>query len=144
VRLHRDTSFPEFALLALAKVREIAEAVRPPKRTSMTIASESVEVGPGSSSNVVARVPVRTLPRELVVDPEIARHFLVADVKVGKNSQLASCGCLPAEMFTRLALLRYSMRFDVAEAGRYVVMSVMNTSGEPRMFEFSVSGDLLE
>lgn len=40
-------------------------------------------------------------PVGLEIDPEAARGLLVLDVRVGRNSQLVSMGCLPGTLFTR-------------------------------------------
>jgi hypothetical protein len=38
-------------------------------------------------------------PVGLEIDPDVAPHLMVNDVKVGRNSQLVACGSIPATLF---------------------------------------------
>jgi len=58
----------------------------------------------GGESKVVYTDPVsprgQVWPVGLEVDPDVGPSLMVSDLRVGKNSQLASCKCLPASLFT--------------------------------------------
>jgi hypothetical protein len=58
----------------------------------------------GGTSAVIHTDPVspggQVWPVGLEIDAEVAPHFVVTDLRVGKNSQLISCECLPASLFT--------------------------------------------
>jgi len=74
---------------------------------------------------------------EISVPPEIADAFLVADIRVGKNSQLISSSCLPASFFARS---RPPMAFDRVPRGCALTVVVTNVWKGEMLFSFSARG----
>jgi len=77
-------------------------------------------------------------PHGFEVEPELARHFMVTDVKVGINSQLVSSGCFPCSLFAASTPLR--LRMDRMLPGSRIVVSVTNCSATSVMFKGAVLG----
>lgn len=79
-----------------------------------------------SSVNVNVRPECAFRPERLEVPPDVAEHFFVTDVKVGKNSQFWSAGAVPASVFLdrRHRYLRLAM--EVTRVGDVVTVSVTN------------------
>jgi hypothetical protein len=71
-----------------------------PKLTKYELPSVHVK---GGESAVIYTDPVspggQVWPVGLEVDPGVAPHLVVTDLRVGRNSQLAACGCVPASLF---------------------------------------------
>lgn len=108
---------------------------------------ERIEVGevvvPGRGSASVQVVsekgPFQIL--NMVVDAEVARDFLVTDVKVGKNSQLVSTGAIHASYFAQRGE-REDLMFNVLQRGGMMTIDVQNASEEPRTFAATLRGIL--
>jgi hypothetical protein len=92
------------------------------------------------SVNVAVQARDAFFPERLVVPSEIAGDFLVTDVKVGRNSQFVSTGCLPAMVFSSRANPEPLSGFDPVGAGMFVTISVTNQSGEDRDFAAAMWG----
>lgn len=99
----------------------------------------SAEVDPYCFRNFT--IDVGEIPRPCAVDriilpDDVARDFLVTDVKVGRlgarDSQFYGTGCLPASIFSESSVVRN--RFDVVQAGTQIVLSVTNKRAERRTF----------
>jgi hypothetical protein len=62
----------------------------------------SVRIKSGETASICT-APVsprgKVAPVGLEIDSDVARHLMVNDFKVGKNSQLASCASIPATLF---------------------------------------------
>jgi hypothetical protein len=62
----------------------------------------------------------------LAVPNSIVLNFQVADIKVGKDSQLASPGNMPAECFSNVSV-GVRMQLDTAEPGITITLFMFNT-----------------
>ena len=76
-------------------------------------------------------------PRFLAVPPEIAPHFVIVAFINGVYSQLVQNGPLPAVLFERGK--GGPLSIDIVQPGKYVQITVMNTSQEPRAFRAVLS-----
>lgn len=97
-----------------------------------TIASR-VTVLPGAETFISAESDVGAVfrPVWLVINDEAAKHLVITDLKVGKNSQLVSVGCLPGALFAESRLdcvLGSKMRLalDAVHPGWFVHLSVQS------------------
>lgn len=80
-------------------------------------------------------------PLRIVIPDEVARSFLISDVKVGINSQLMSGAPFPAALFSTTARVE-QFAFDVIPSGRYLSVSVINITDEEQAFTCDVYGRL--
>ena len=78
-------------------------------------------------------------PTGLVIPDDVAPHFLITDIKVGKNSQLMSVGAVPASLFAKSAP-RHNLAMDLADDRSAFVISATNISEKARNFRCSVEG----
>jgi hypothetical protein len=78
-------------------------------------------------------VPFR--PEKLEIPSEVARDFLITDVKVGRNSQLASVGAIPASIFNDRRHEHLKLSMDVAQSSMFVTVSVTNQNAKARNFQ---------
>jgi hypothetical protein len=110
-----------------------------------------IEIEPHSAANLIITPPINSpfLPAWFSIPDEIARHFLLTNVKIGKNSQLISIGCLPASLFAESMLARIdldeiglsSMEHLVPNSTRdTITLSVTNTSDLPQKITADVLG----
>ena len=82
-------------------------------------------------------------PERLVVSGAIAGSFLITDFRVGKNSQFASAGSVPADAFAPNAF-GVRLKCDTAQISSQVVISVTNISLGALRFTAAVFGDAVE
>jgi hypothetical protein len=92
------------------------------------------------SASILIKSNYSFFPKNLVVPHPIAGDFLITDIKIRRNSQLYSVGCVPATIFSARADPKIVLDFEVVEVGDQIVISVINQSPEPRTFTCSVSG----
>ena len=108
---------------------------------------DEVAVAGGSSANITIiseRGPFRLRGISLT-DDEVTRHFMINDIRVGRNSQLVTCASMPASFFgVGDADRQRDLYFDTLPRGQYITVSVTNTSREPRIFRGLVTGDLAD
>lgn len=81
----------------------------------------------------------RFYPSGIVVDAGCAAHFLVDDVKVGRNSQLVALGALPAELFSSERDV-VPLFMDRCLPGDRVLLSLTCRAPEPVVFRSWVVG----
>lgn len=95
------------------------------------------------SSAVITAQPWRPFrPDTLVIPRDIARPFLINDIKIGKNSQFVGAGSIPAEAFSGEE--RIKLKFDTAQIAQDISITVTNTSLKGIRFVASMSGVALE
>ena len=92
-----------------------------------------------SSANINVQPQVVFRPERLVIPASIAEHFLITDIKIGKNSQLVSAGAIPASAFTNRSEPS-RMKMDTAQISMFVTVSVTNTSEKDRFFQCVIFG----
>lgn len=101
----------------------------------------------GACSAVVSEISEKGpfLLRQILVPAEVARYFMVTDVKVGNNSQFIGSGCVPASFFTEEEApeRQRELVFDVLPRGRFLSLAVTCMSKEARDFEAVFVGDVL-
>jgi hypothetical protein len=87
-------------------------------------------VQPGVPAGQLAEIEVKPQVKfqghRLAVAQSIARYFNIVDIKVGKDSQLAATGEMPAEAFSALAV-GTQMELDCAPPGIVITLIVHNT-----------------
>lgn len=78
-------------------------------------------------------------PTQIVIPNDVAPHFLVTDVKVGRNSQFLSAACVPASFFAESSP-RDDLLFEILQPGMMLALSVTNISDVSREFRCTVRG----
>ena len=112
-----------------------------PREYALGLGSTFVEAN--ISANINVQPQVIFCPERLVIPESIADHFVITDIKVGKNSQLVSTGSLPASVFTsRSGACRLKM--DVAQISMMITVSIINTSKKGRSFQGTIFGPAWE
>jgi hypothetical protein len=86
---------------------------------------------------------VRFQGHRLAVAASQARYFNIVDIKVGKDSQLAATGEMPAEAFSSLAV-GTQMELDCAPPGIVITLIVRNTDTAPQDFGAVLYGEVEE
>jgi len=79
----------------------------------------------------------------LAIPASIVGDFDLTDIKVGKDSQLASPGLMPAEAFSNLSV-GVRMQLDTAEPGITITLFVTNNAGQPQDFRAVLYGTVIE
>ena len=100
-------------------------------------------IGPGAVEDIEVKPQVHFRGERLAVAPSIARFFSVVDIKVGKDSQLAAAGEMPAESFSALAV-GVRLELDTAQPGIVIIIKVRTTDAAPHNFEAVLYGTVLE
>lgn len=88
------------------------------------------------SAQVSSRGPLR--PVSLGIPKQVAENLLIADIKVGKNSQLVSVGALPADVFAR-GKRAWRLDMDTLEPGMHLTLGLVNTGNTAVPFEGEVA-----
>jgi hypothetical protein len=108
----------------------------------------STEVG--SPIPAAQTVGVQTLPQvlfrgeRLAVPNSIVLNFQIADIKVGKDSQLAAPGNMPAECFSNISV-GVRMQLDSAEPGITITLFIENTdANNAHPFASAIFGTVIE
>lgn len=108
----------------------------------------STEVG--SPIPAAQTVGVQTLPQvlfrgeRLAVPNSIVLNFQIADIKVGKDSQLAAPGNMPAECFSNISV-GVRMQLDSAEPGITITLFLDNTDvNNAHPFASALFGTVIE
>jgi hypothetical protein len=92
-----------------------------------TLVLRDLLVPRGATANVFAIEGDHELfkPSRIVLPEATSKFFMVADIKVGMNSQLLSTSCFPASLFSELSHAE-SLDFDAVPRGRNFVLNVWN------------------
>jgi hypothetical protein len=98
---------------------------------------------PGDAQDIEVKPQVHFRGERLAVAPSISRFFNVVDIKVGKDSQLAAVGEMPAESFSALAV-GVRLELDTAQPGIVITVRVRNTDAAPHDFAAVLYGTVLE
>ena len=121
----------------------LLRSVSPRSSREYALGLGSTSVAGNSSANINVQPQVIFRPERLVVPSNVAVDFLITDIKVGKNSQLASTGALPAVMFTEIAF-GVRLKMDTAQISMFVTISVTNQNGNARNFQGGLVGPAVE
>ena len=100
-------------------------------------------IAPGTATDIEVKPQVLFRGERLAVAPSIARYFDVIDIKVGKDSQLAATGEMPAESFSALAV-GVRLELDTASPGITLTITVRNIDTSPQDFKAVLYGTVLE
>ena len=121
----------------------LLRSVAPRNSREYALGLGSTSVAGLSSANINVQPQVIFRPERLVIPSNVAPDFLITDLKVGKNSQLASTGALPAVMFTESAF-GVRLKMDTAQISMFVTISVTNQSNVARNFQGGLVGPAVE
>jgi hypothetical protein len=97
----------------------------------------------GSSAIIITQPQVPFKGRRLIIPSDFAGAILINDIKVGKNSQLATSNSLPGRMFTEFAV-GVDLGLDTAQISQQVTLNVTNISGATVNFSASLTGAAVE
>jgi hypothetical protein len=97
----------------------------------------------GALAEIEVKPQVRFQGHRLAVAASQARYFNIVDIKVGKDSQLAATGEMPAEAFSSLAV-GTQMELDCAPPGIVITLIVRNTDTASQDFGAVLYGEVEE
>lgn len=131
------------ATLMFAERERQVERERTKSPGEYVVGLGSTAVAGCMSANINVQPQVVFRPERLEIPPEVARDFLITDIKVGKNSQLVSTGALPGLMFTENAF-GVRLKMDTAQISMFVTISVTNQNPNARNFQGGLVGPAVE
>lgn len=96
------------------------------------------KISPGQTLEIPVKPQVGITPLRLVIDPEIAPYFTLLDIKVGRNSQVATSGEMSATLFPPVPADKVQI-YNIAGLDRMMVgltvsLVVKNNDTSPRNF----------
>ncbi len=97
----------------------------------------------GDTVEIEVKPQVLFKGKRLAVGATNANQFIIVDIKVGKNSQLAATGEMGAEAFSSLAV-DTKMELDTAQPGITITLRVRNIGNGPRDFFAVLYGAVME
>jgi hypothetical protein len=97
----------------------------------------------GANAEIEVKPQVRFQGHRLAVKASVARYFNIVDIKVGKDSQLAATGEMPAEAFSSLAV-GTQMELDCAPPGIVITLIVHNVDTATQDFGAVLYGEVEE
>lgn len=137
-------SLDKAAALEWAEREVEAERLRLGKKPEVVLGLGLTTVRPLSSVNVCVQPQVAFRPTRLEVPDDVGKYFFVKDIKVGRNSQLDSTGCVPASLFGDRRHHLLKLRMDVATISMFCTVSVTNASDKARGFTGALVGEVLD
>jgi hypothetical protein len=114
-----------------------------PREFPIGFTSDPVPVPPAETINIEQKPQVLFRGERLAVPNSIVLNFDMADIKVGKDSQLASPGAMPTECFSNLSV-GVRMQLDTAEPGITITLYVTNNADNAQRFMSVLYGTVLE
>jgi len=118
-----------------------------PREFPIGFSSETLPLGvvPAATTQGIEQKPqVLFRGERLAVPNSIVLNFDLEDIKVGKDSQLASPGSMPAECFSNLSV-GVRMQLDTAEPGITITLSVTNDDpNNAHVFKSVLYGTVIE
>lgn len=144
----RRPAAPSPMQMALAERRALAGAILdkrgPTKAREYPLGfASAAAVAAGASARITTRPQVPFRIDRLVVPSDIAGLFTIDDVKVGKNSQFAAEGAVPARIFQENGV-GVTLKGDTAQVSMDVTISVTNISGAAATFRAAIIGPAVE
>ncbi len=107
-----------------------------------------VDVEPMSSYRITS--PIKSPQDDFVltwfqIDDAVAENFLITDVKIGKNSQFVSVGCVPASLFSLASAAKFTpdqvgLLFDPVKSGTTITIDITNVSPRRQTFSAKLVG----
>jgi hypothetical protein len=92
------------------------------------------------SANIRVQPQSNFRPERLVIPSNIAKDFLITDVKVGPNSQLLSIAAVPALAFAEQAPHEIPLQLQVCRKSEFITISVTNIAVLPKWFTAAMFG----
>lgn len=127
-----------------ANAGTLLETRGPTKSREYVIGLESTAaIAAGAAARVSTQPQVPFRVDRVVVPSDIAGSFVISDIKVGKNSQLAAEGNISCRTFQENAV-GVSLKGDTAQVSQFVTIAVQNISGGALTFRASVIGPAVE
>lgn len=117
--------------------------VKPRSSREYALGLGSTSVAGATSANINVQPQVVFRPERLVIPSNVGIDFLLTDIKVGKNSQLASTGAVPAVAFSEQAF-GVRLKMDTAQVSMFVTVSVTNQNANARNFQGVIIGPAVE
>jgi len=147
-RQYGNGQFSPQMMAALAQRRAMAGALMdtrgPTKAREYPLGfATAAAVGAGASGIATAQPQVPFRIDRLVVPSDIAGLFTIDDLKVGKNSQFAATGAVPARIFQENGV-GVCLKGDTAQVSMLVTLNVTNISGGAATFRAAVIGPAVE
>lgn len=106
--------------------------------------TSSTPVPPAQTGSIEVKPQVLFRGERLAVPNSIVLNFNISDVKVGKDSQLAAPGDMPAECFSNISV-GVRMQLDTAEPGITITLFPKNTdTNNPHPFSSVLYGTVVE
>lgn len=115
----------------------------PTRQRDFPIGFTRLSVPPGDPIEIEVKPQVLFKGKRLAVGHTNARAFVIIDIKVGKNSQLAATGEMGAEAFSALAV-GTQMELDTAAPGITITLRLRNISGAAEHFFAVLYGAVME
>lgn len=123
--------------------RRQVQSQRASRDRKFPIGFNSTAIQPGEERDIEVKPQVLFRGERLAVASDLARNFVIVDIKVGKNSQLAATGEMAAEAFSTLAV-GVQMELDTAQPGIVLTVRVRNISGLASDFRAVMHGAVME
>jgi hypothetical protein len=100
-------------------------------------------IDPGQTRRITTRPQVVFKGQRPIVSSDIAGSFVIQDIIVGKNSQFAASGPVPARTFEGNSF-GVELDLDTAQIGQDITMYVTNISAAPMRFIATLIGKSVE
>jgi len=127
-----------------AQQGRIVHEAAPTKDREFAMGLDSVvTVAAGATVIITNRPQVLFRVDQLIISTAIAGSFVVNDFKVGKDSQFAASGALPADMFTPNSF-RVTLKCDTAQISNDVAINITNISNAALRFMAGVVGPAVQ
>lgn len=133
--------------LMLAKLGAGSTLLRetgPTKARVWHLGFDSESVVPAGATRTIENQPQIVFKgHRLVVPSDIAGSFLIRDIVVGKTSQLAATGSVPARTYVELAV-GTGLELDTAQVSQKISLLVENISAADARFNATLIGKAVE
>lgn len=100
-------------------------------------------VNAGAQAQITTRPQVLFRGERLIVPSDIAGVFTVDDIKIGKNSQLAAAGSIPARVYQEDGV-GVRLMLDTCQVAMDVTLLATNVGGAPTRFRAALIGSAIE
>lgn len=105
--------------------------------------SSNGTVAAGATVVITAQPQTMFRPKRLVIPSSVAPSFSIQDIKIGNQSQLVASGAIPGALYSELAV-GASQRYDTANPGILISLTVTNNSAGPLLFNAAMVGDSIQ
>ena len=110
----------------------------------ITLKFNEIEIHPAGNDYVKLTVPKHRLPffpAYFIIPDDVAPHFLITAIRIGRDSQLISPGAIPAELFEESAPEIRLILDQISDPERDELrVSATNISDQKRLFTMQVMG----